>query len=50
MTTAEYTLILAAFNALAVPLLVSARAWTKRVERRLNRIERHLDLDPITNH
>ena len=47
MNVADMTLILAAFNSLAVPLLLAGRAWTKRVERRLQRLERHLDLDPL---
>ena len=47
MTTAELTLILSAFNTLAVPLLLAARRWTKRVEKRLDRIERELDLVPL---
>lgn len=50
MTIAEITLALAVFNSAAVPLLIAGRAWTKRVERRLARLERHLNLDPLTSH
>ena len=47
MTLAEVTFAFTVFNSLAVPLMVSAWRWTKRVERRLTRLERHLALDPI---
>ena len=50
MTIAEATLYLAIFNSLAVPLIIGARRWAKRVERRLDRIERELRLEPIHTH
>ena len=45
MTTAELTLCLTAFNTLAVPLMLTAWKWTKRVERRLARLEHELKLE-----
>lgn len=51
LSVAEATLYLSAFNGLAVPLILWARRWPKRVERRLGRIERVLQLEPLqTNH
>ncbi len=50
MSIAEATFALAIFNSIAVPLLLQAVKWRKSVDRRLARIEHHLDLDPITNH
>ena len=48
MTTADLTLAFTIFNSLAVPLMLSAWRWTKRVEKRLSRLERVLSLDPLT--
>lgn len=50
MTIAEATFLLAIFNSVAVPLLMVAVKWRKSVDRRLERIERQLDLDPLTSH
>jgi len=40
MSIAEATFLLAIFNSLAVPLLLAGWKWTRRVERRLTRLER----------
>lgn len=50
MTTADLTLYFAIFNSLAVPLMLHAYRWTRRVEKRIARLERMLDLDPLHSH
>ena len=50
LNVAELTLALACFNSLAVPLILGARRWMRRVERRLDRVERMLALDPLPTH
>lgn len=47
MSVADWTLCFAIFNSLAVPLLLHGYRWTKKVERRLERLERELRLHPL---
>lgn len=50
MNVADLTFAFAIFNSLAVPLLLYGYRWTKKVERRLERLERELDLHPLNSH
>lgn len=47
MTMEQATFLLAVLNSTAVPMLIAAHKFMRRVERRLDRLERELDLHPI---
>lgn len=47
MTIEQATFVLAIINSAAVPMLLAAHKFMRRVERRLDRLERELDLHPI---
>ncbi|WP_165349720.1 hypothetical protein [Methylibium sp. Pch-M] len=47
MTIEQATFLLALLNCTAVPMLLAAHKFMRRVERRLDRLERVLGLDPL---
>lgn len=47
MTIEQATFVLAVVNSTAVPLLLAAHRFMRRTERRLDRLERELELHPL---